>query len=115
MQVGDIVQRIATVVHLQIHPEGLGQVRDLDEGRDAALDRDVAAQEIGRPLGDPRDVGIEPADRVFGGEDWDIELLLQLDVVVNVLVGERVLVPVETHLLDRSADPQRLLIAIAPG
>ena len=41
--------------------------------------------------------------------------MLQLDVVVDVLVGERVLVPVEPHLLDRAADPQRLLIAVAPG
>ena len=102
-------------MRFEIHAESFGEMCRLDQGGDAALDRDVAAQEIGRPLGDPRDVGIEPADRVFGGEDWDIELLLQLDVVVNVLVGERVLVSVETHLLDRSADPQRLLIAIAPG
>src|SRR5207237_2806959 len=72
-------------------------------------------QEVGGAFGDPRDVGIEAADRVFGGKDRDVELLLQLDVVVDVLVGERVLVPVEPHLLDRAADPQRLLVAVAPG
>ena len=44
-----------------------------------------------------------------------IELLLQLDVIVEVLLGERVLVPVEAHLLGGLADPQRLLVAVAPG
>ena len=57
----------------------------------------------------------EAADRVFGGEDRNVELLLELDVIVDVLVGERVLVPVKPHLLDRAADPQGFLVAVAPG
>ena len=54
----------------------------LDQGRDAALDRDITAQKIGRALEDPRDIRVEPADRVFGGEDRNVELLLEFDVVV---------------------------------
>jgi hypothetical protein len=50
-------------MHLEIHAEGFGEVGGLDQGRNAPLDRDVAAQKVGRALEDPRDIGIEPADR----------------------------------------------------
>src|SRR5581483_6905020 len=93
------VLRIA-MMNLVIHAKRLGEVRGLDQGGNAALDRDIAAQHVGGALRDPRDVGVEPADRVFGGEDRDRQLLFQLDVVVDVLVVQRVLVPVEPHLLD---------------
>jgi hypothetical protein len=63
-------------VGLEIHPEGFGQMRRLDQGGYPALDRDVAAQKVGGALGDPRDVRIEPANRVFGRQDRDVELLL---------------------------------------
>ncbi len=103
------------MVHLEIHAEGFGEVGGLDQCRDPALDGDVAAQKVGGAFEDPRDIGIEAADRVFGGEDRNVELLLELDVIVEVLVGEWVLVPVKPHFLDRPADPQSLLVAVAPG
>ena len=92
VQIGDVVQRVATVVHLQVHVEGFGEMRGLDQGRNPAFDRDIAAQEVGGAFENPRSITIEAADREFGGEDRNIELLLELDVIVDVLVGERVLV-----------------------
>ena len=103
------------MVHLEIHVESFGEVGGLDQCGNAAFDRDVAAQKVGGTFEDPRDIGIEAADRVFRGEDRDVELLLELDVIVEVLVGERILVPVKPHLLDRPADPEGLFVAVAPG
>ena len=96
------------MVDLEVHVEGFGQVRGLDQRGDAALDRHVAAQEVGRLLGDPGRVGREAAGRVLGRQDRDVELLLQLHVVVDVVLGQRVLVPVVAELLDRQPDAQRL-------
>jgi hypothetical protein len=56
------------VMDLAVHPERLRQVRDLHQPRDAALDHDVAAQEVGRAPGDPRDEGLQAAGRDLGGE-----------------------------------------------
>src|SRR5207247_11025223 len=64
-------------------PICLGEVGGLDEGRDPALDRDVAAQEVRRALEDPRRIAVEAADWEFGGENRDVELLLELDVIVE--------------------------------
>ena len=61
------------MVHLEIHAEGFGEVGGLDQCRDAAFHRDVAA--LGGAFADPRDVGIDAADRVFGDKDRDVELL----------------------------------------
>ena len=47
MEVGDVVQRIAAVMDLVVHAEGLGEMRGLHQRGDAALHRDVAAQEVG--------------------------------------------------------------------
>jgi hypothetical protein len=63
------------VVHLEIDAEGFGEVGGLDQGGDPALDCDVAAQKVGGAFEDPRDVGIDAADRVFGDKDRDVELL----------------------------------------
>ena len=115
MQVGDVVQGIAAVMDLVVHAEGLGEVRGLHQCRDAALYCNVAAQKISRLQHDPGLVGIEAGDGILGGEDRDRELLLQLDVVVDVLVGERILVPVVVHFLDGAADAHRRRIVVAPG
>ena len=89
VQIGDVVQRVAAVVHFHVHTEGFGKMGRLDQGGDPTLDCNVAAQKVGRALHDPRRIGIEARDRELGREDWDIELLLELDVVVDVLLGER--------------------------
>src|SRR5690606_26890474 len=84
MQIGDVVERVAAVVDLDIHVEGLGQACRLGNRGDAALDGDVGAQIVGRLLHDPGGEGIEAAGRVLGRHDRDIELLPQLDVIVDV-------------------------------
>jgi hypothetical protein len=52
------------VVHLEIHAEGFGEVGGLDQCRNPAFDRDVAAEKVGGAFEDPRDVGIEAAERM---------------------------------------------------
>src|SRR5438034_9760255 len=47
VEVRHVVERVAAVVDLEVHVEGLGQVRRLHQRGDAALHRHVAAQEIG--------------------------------------------------------------------
>ena len=103
------------MVHLEVHVEGFGEVRGLHERRDAALHRDVAAEIVRRLCGEPRREGGEAARRVLRREDRDRQLLLQLDVVVDVIVGQRVLVPVEPQPLGRLPDPQRVRIDVRPG
>ena len=49
VQVGDVVERVAAVVHLEVHVEGLGEVGDLEQRGDAALHRHVAAQDSRSP------------------------------------------------------------------
>ena len=115
MQVRQVVQRVAAVVHLVVHVERLGEMRGLQHRREPAFVRDVAAQVVGGALGQPDRIGIEPARRILGRHDRNVQLLPQLHVVVDVLVGQRVLVPVIAHLLDRAADPQRLRVVVAPG
>ena len=115
MQVGDVVERVAAVVHLVFQVERLGEMRGLDQGGDAALDRDVAAQEVGGALKNPGRVTVEPGLRVLGRHQRDVELLAQLDAVVDVLVGERVLVPVEAEVLDSAPDAQRHLVIVRPN
>ena len=100
VEVRDVVQRVAAVVDLEVHVEALGEMRGLDQRRDPALDRDVPAQIVGGAGHEPGRIGGEAARRVLGGEDRDVELLLELDVVVEVVVGQGVLVPVEAQLLD---------------
>ena len=50
MQVRPVVERVTTVMHLVIHAESLGQMGGLQDRRDAALDRHVAAQIVRRLL-----------------------------------------------------------------
>ena len=59
VQISDIVDRVSAVMNLQVHTEALGQVGCLDERRDAALHRDVAAQVIGGLQENPLGVGAE--------------------------------------------------------
>ena len=115
MQVGQVVQRIAGVVHLVAQPERLGEMRGLQHRRQPALVRNIAAQIVGRLLGQPDRIGIQTAGGKLRRHDRDIQLLAQLDVVVDVLVGQRVFVPVKPHLLDRPADTQRIGVGVAPG
>src|SRR5207253_4336430 len=74
VQVGDVVERVAAVVHLVFQVERLGEMRGLDQGGDAALDRDVAAQEVGGALKNPGRVAVEPGLRVLGRHQRDVEL-----------------------------------------
>jgi hypothetical protein len=103
-------------VHFEIHAEGFGEVGDLDQCRDAAFDRDVAAQKVGGALEDPRDIGIQAADRVFGRKDRDVELLFEFDVIVEILVGERVLAfylyqPSDSRFF--AGEPERWILVLA--
>ncbi len=43
------------------------------------------------------------------------ELLLELDVIVEIVVGQRVLVPVEAQLLDRAPHPEGHRVVVGPG
>src|SRR5215831_2211023 len=95
--------------------EGFREVRGLQHGGKAALVWDITTQVVGGFFGEPDRIGIEAAGREFGSDDGDVEFLAQLDIVVDVLVGERVFIPVETELLDRAADAQRVGVAVAPG
>jgi hypothetical protein len=88
VEVRDVVQRVAAVVDLEVHVEALGEMRGLDQRRDPTLDRDVPAQIVGGAGHEPGRIGREAARRVLGGEDRDVELLLELDVVVEVIVGQ---------------------------
>ena len=102
------------MVHLVLQAECLGEVRGLDQRGDAALHGHVAAQEIGGTLENPRRIALEPRERVLGRHDGNVELLAQLDVIVDVLVRERILVPVKTQRLDGATDAQGLLVIVAP-
>ncbi len=102
------------MVDLEVHVEALGEVRRLHEGRDPALDGHVAAQEVGRARHQPGRVGGEAARRVLGGQDRDREVLLELHVVVQVVVGQRILVPVVPEALDGTAHPDRGRIVVGP-
>src|SRR5262249_31570097 len=74
MQVGDVVERVAAVMNLEIHMEAIRQMRRLDAVGQAALDRDVAAQRVGRLHQDPRRVAVKSAETVFGRHHRDVEL-----------------------------------------
>ena len=100
VEVGDVVQRVAAVVDLVVQVKRLRKVRGLHEGGDAALHRHVATQVVRGLVREPRRVGGETAGRVLGGEDGDREMLLELDVAQQIVVGQRILVPVEPQLLD---------------
>src|SRR5215472_1794014 len=115
MQIGDVVQRVAAMMHLVIHPKRLGEMGRLNQCCDPALDCDVAAKDVGRLVHDPRSVHVEPADRELSCHDRNIELLLELDVTVDVLLDKWVLVPIEAERLGDPADAQGLLKTIAPG
>src|SRR6202000_1300586 len=103
---GDVVERVVGVVDLAVHAEGLGQVSDLHQAGDAALDDDVAAQEVGSAAGDPGRVGGEGARADLGGAQRGARVPAEADVVVHVVGGERVLEPVVAEVLDRLADPE---------
>ena len=90
-------------------------MRGLQHGGKAALIRDIAAQIVGGALGQPDRIGLQSAGGKLRRHDRDIQLLAQLDVVVDVLVRHRIFVPVVAHLLDRTADAQRIGVAVAPG
>ena len=112
---GEVVERIAAVVHLVVHVEGFGEVSGLEHGGEAALDRNVAAQIVGCALGEPDRVGADVAGRILGGENRDVELLPQLHVSVDVLLVERVLVPQEVKAFDGAADAHGVVVTVAPG
>ena len=111
---GDVVQRVVGVVDLAVHAEGLGQVGDLHQAGDAALDDDVAAQEVGGAAGDPGREGGEAARVDLGGEQRDAQVPAEADVVVHVVGGERVLEPVVAEVLDRLADLEAFGVGIGP-
>src|SRR5438552_7138666 len=115
VEVGHVVERVAAVVDLEIHVEGLGEVRGLHEGRDAALHGHVAAEIVRGLVNEPWREGGEPARRVLGGQDRDGQVLLELDVAQQVVVGERVLVPVKAQLLDDLAHAEGLRVLVGPG
>ena len=48
VQLRHVVERVAAVVHLVVHVEGLGEVRGLEHGGEPALHGNVAAQVVGR-------------------------------------------------------------------
>src|SRR5882762_2017519 len=115
VEVRHVVERVATVVDLEVHVKGLGQVRRLHEGREATLDGDVAAKEVGRLVDEPRRKGGETARRVLGGQDGDGQMLLELDVAQEVVVREGILVPIKPQLLDGPSDAERLRVLVGPG
>ena len=99
VQVRDVIQRVAAVVDFVVHVERFGEVRRFHERRDPALHGHVAAQVIGGLVHEPRRVRRESAGRVLRREDRDREVLLELDVAQQIVVGQRILVPVEAELL----------------
>ena len=114
VEVRHVIERVPAVVHLVVHVEALGQVRRLDQGRDPALHRHVAAQVVGGIGDQPRGVRRETARRVLGRHDRDVQVLAELHVVVQVVVRERVFVPVVAQLFDHFADLQRLDVVVRP-
>ena len=93
------------MVDLVLDAECLRQVGGFHHCGQAALVRYVAAQIVGGTLGQPDRIGVQTTGGKFGGHDGDIQLFPQFDVIVDILVGHRVFVPIEAHLLDRAADP----------
>ena len=114
VQVGDVVERVTAVVDFALHLEALGHVRDANHRCDTTANGDVAAQHVRRTLIDPLGHAVEAARRELGIDHRDVELLLQLLVVVDVLFGERVLVPEVVEFFDRAAHAQRVLVAVRP-
>src|ERR1700753_810929 len=85
VQRGEVVQRVIGGEHVTAEMERLSQMGDLEHPGDAALEDDVAAEEIRGPLDDPgRQRGQAPASDL-GRHDWDAQLLLEADVAVPVL------------------------------
>ena len=90
VQVGDVVERVAAVVDLEVEPEALGQVGRLDAARDAALEGDIAAEVVGRLVVDPGREGVVPGAGEPGGQDRDAELLASECIVAgSVRDGQR--------------------------
>ena len=115
VQVGDVVERVAAVMNFVVHAERFGQMSGLHQRGDAAFHRHVAAQIVRRLQHDPRRIAVVPGDRILGRHHRNVQLLLELDVVVDVLIGQRIFVPVKTHLLDCAADSHRRRKIVAPG
>ena len=103
VQVRD-VHRAHAGVELAVQSERLGQVQDLERPGDAPLPGHVGADDVAgvRPdeLGHPG----RPAVGGLGGGDGDVERRREVRVLVDVLVVERLLEPVEVEPLERPPD-----------
>src|ERR1019366_3562690 len=93
VQIGRVAQRVATVVNLALHAEAVGQLRYLDERRDAAGHHHIPAQHVRGALKYPGGHAVEAARHVLRGEDGDVQVGGKLHVAVDVVLGQRVLVP----------------------
>ena len=59
---------------LTLHVESFRQVSDLDQWRDATLERNVASKHVRCPLTDPFAVGVHAAGQMLGGQNRDAQL-----------------------------------------
>ena len=78
------------MVDLIANAERLGEVRGLEQRGNAAPDRDVAAQAVGRLVQDPGRVVGEAARAVLGRHQREVELLAQPHAAEQVVIGERI-------------------------
>src|SRR5215472_17937821 len=110
-----VVERVAAVMYLVVHVKSFCEVRGLEHGGQPAFDGNVTAQRVGRTLGEPDGVGADVTGGIFGGENRDVELLLEFHIGVDILLVERVLVPEETQALDDATNAHGVVIAVAPS
>ena len=112
MQVGEVVDRVTTMVYLALHMEPLGHVRDPHQRRDPATHRNITSQHVRGLAGDPLCHTVKPTRSKLGVNHWDIKLLLEFGVVLDGLFLQRILVPEEVEILNRPANAERIFIAI---
>ena len=101
-------------MNLAHHIEPFGHVTKPDQRSDAAGHGNVASEYGSGVLRDPGSHAVEMAGGVFGGHYGDVQLLVELDVVVDIFLYQRVLVPVEVQFLNRSAHPECVSVLVSP-
>jgi pectin methylesterase-like acyl-CoA thioesterase len=102
----------AVAVDLAVHPEGLGQVRDLEARPDAASQRHAGAQDVAGTRARPRRAREEPPGERLGPQDRDAQLAREPAVGLDRVLLHRLLEPGEAELLDLAPDVERVRTAV---